>query len=55
MWEEQVYYEKNSFIFFLEEPEAVFVHNESTECVLGNIYGGEEEQENGAMFYDDGT
>ena len=42
-------------MFFLGEHEPFYVTNEGPENMLGNIYGGDEEQENAALFYDDGN
>lgn len=46
-------YDKQGFIFFLNEPDSLFVTN-APDGMLGNIYGGDEEQENAAVFYDEG-
>lgn len=53
-WQEIVNYEKQSCIFFLQEKNPLFVNNQGPDNMLGNIYGGDEEQQNAAMFYDDG-
>jgi hypothetical protein len=45
-------YEKSGFICFLEE-EPLFVSHENGENMLANIYGGDEEQDNAAVIYDD--
>lgn len=42
-WEEIVNYDKSAFLFFLEDPEPLFITNDS-DSMLGNIYGGDEEQ-----------
>ena len=38
----------------MDENEPHFFTNEAPDSMLGNIYGGDEEQENAALFYDDG-
>lgn len=45
-------YEKSGFICFLEE-EPLFIANEGASSMLANIYGGDEEQDNAAVIYDD--
>lgn len=52
-WEEVINYEKTGFVCFLEEPEAHFVSHEAENSMLANIYGGDEEQDNAAVIYDD--
>lgn len=51
-WEEVVNYEKSGFVAFLEEPETVFMQS-SPDTMLANIYGGDEEQDNAAVIYDE--
>lgn len=51
-WEEILTYDKQSCLFFLEE-QPYFIASENAETMLGNIYGGDEEQENAAIFYED--
>ncbi len=51
-WEEVINYEKNGFICFLED-EPLFVSREAGDHMLANIYGGDEDQDNAAVIYDD--
>ena len=52
-WEEVINYEKTGFVCFLSEPEPHFVSHEAENSMLANIYGGDEEQDNAAVIYDD--
>lgn len=53
-WEEMIHYHNAGFLFFFTDQEPLFITNEGTDSMLGNIYGGDEDHENAAMFYDEG-
>jgi hypothetical protein len=40
-WEEMVHYHNAGFLFFLTDQEPLFITNEGSEAMLGNIYGGD--------------